>query len=37
MREVYHPRDPRNGREVAIKVLPSAYSPDPDRLRRFEQ
>ena len=27
----------RLGREVAIKILPSAFSKDADRLRRFEQ
>jgi serine/threonine protein kinase len=37
MGEVYRARDPRLGREVAIKVLPAAFSADPDRLRRFEQ
>jgi serine/threonine protein kinase len=37
MGEVYRARDPRLGREVAIKVLPVAFSADPDRLRRFEQ
>jgi len=37
MGEVYRARDPRLGREVAIKVLPAAFSSDPDRLRRFEQ
>src|SRR5713226_6600928 len=37
MGEVYRARDPRIGRDVAIKVLPSAYATDPDRLRRFEQ
>ena len=37
MGEVYRARDTRLGREVAIKVLPAAYSTDPDRLRRFEQ
>jgi hypothetical protein len=34
---VYRARDPRLGREVAIKVLPDAFSTDRDRLRRFEQ
>jgi Tol biopolymer transport system component len=37
MGEVYRARDTRLGREVAVKVLPSAYSADPDRMRRFEQ
>ena len=37
MGEVYRAKDSRLGREVAIKVLPSALSSDPDRLRRFEQ
>src|ERR1700680_1379409 len=37
MGEVYRARDPRLGRDVAIKVLPAAFSVDPDRLRRFEQ
>jgi Tol biopolymer transport system component len=37
MGEVYRARDTRLGRDVAIKVLPAAFSDDPDRLRRFEQ
>ena len=37
MGEVYRAHDPRLGREVAIRVLPAAFSADPDRLRRFEQ
>jgi serine/threonine protein kinase/Tol biopolymer transport system component len=37
MGEVYRARDPRLGRDVAIKVLPAAFSADPDRLRRIEQ
>ncbi|MCA1604569.1 MAG: serine/threonine protein kinase, partial [Acidobacteria bacterium] len=37
MGEVYLARDPKINREVAIKVLPAAFSLDSDRLRRFEQ
>ena len=35
--DVYRGRDPRLGRDVAIKVLPSNASSDPGRLQRFEQ
>jgi serine/threonine protein kinase len=37
MGEVYRARDTRLGRDVAIKVLPAAFTADADRLRRFEQ
>ena len=37
MGAVYRAHDPRLGRDVAIKVLPTAFSDDPERLRRFEQ
>lgn len=37
MGEVYRARDPRIGRDVAIKVLPPGFAKDAERLRRFEQ
>jgi eukaryotic-like serine/threonine-protein kinase len=37
MGEVYRARDSRLGRDVAIKVLASFLSFDPERLRRFDQ
>jgi eukaryotic-like serine/threonine-protein kinase len=35
--EVYRARDTRLGRTVALKVLPSQFAADPDRVRRFER
>jgi Tol biopolymer transport system component len=37
MGEVYRARDERLKRDVAVKVLPSSFAQDPERLRRFEQ
>jgi serine/threonine protein kinase len=37
MGEVYRARDARLGRDVALKVLPEAFSSDPERMARFER
>ena len=37
MGEVYRARDAHLGRIVAIKILPSAFSADQDRLHRFKE
>src|SRR5271155_1833322 len=37
MGEVYRARDARLNRDVAIKILPTSFSADPDRLQRFAQ
>src|SRR5262245_38775743 len=37
MGEVYRAHDTRLGRDVAIKILPAAFTADPSRLARFER
>jgi len=37
MGEVYRAKDPRLGREVAIKVLPEIFAQNPEALARFER
>jgi len=37
MGEVYRAHDARLGRDVAIKILPQAFTTDPERLARFER
>ena len=37
MGEVYRARDSKLGRDVAFKVLPAAFTSDPERLARFER
>ena len=37
MGEVYRARDAKLGRDVAIKILPRAFTSAPDRLARFER
>ena len=37
MGEVWQARDTRLDRDVALKVLPEAFTADPDRLTRFER
>jgi serine/threonine-protein kinase len=37
MGEVFHARDTRLHRDVALKVLPDAFAADADRLARFER
>ena len=37
MGEVYRARDPKLGRDVAVKILPRAFTSDPERLARFDR
>jgi Tol biopolymer transport system component len=37
MGQVYRARDTNLGRDVAIKILPLAFTTDPDRVARFER
>ena len=37
MGQVYQATDTKLDRDVALKVLPQAFTDDPDRLARFER
>src|SRR5207247_6609600 len=37
MGDVYRARDTKLGRDVALKILPTTFASDPDRLARFHR
>jgi serine/threonine protein kinase len=37
MGEVYHARDTKLNRDVALKILPDSFARDPDRVSRFKR
>ena len=37
MGEVYRAHDTKLGRDVALKLLPSSFAQDPERLARFKR
>ena len=37
MGEVYRALDTRLGRDVAVKILPTAFAADPENVQRFEK
>lgn len=37
MGEVYRAKDGRLGRDVALKILPTAFASDPERIARFDR
>ena len=37
MGQVFRARDPRLGRDIAIKILPDSFARDPSRVARFDR
>jgi serine/threonine protein kinase len=37
MGEVYRAHDARLGRDVALKILPTVFASDPERIARFDR